>query len=393
MCCVAFVLALSANCDDTKGPTSPTPSAPVPDNTARDTYIAQVNLALDQITAQASRLPQNPLIFAANDPLAHEVWIDRFPRDRQELFLDGLIEAGVHRVDINIGLFPWWDGPMIPGVAGNRTRAIETYDSLVGRIRARGLQLVFNPQYSPVYHRVTFDEFAEAAVRVYAMVAARYQPDTLIVVHEPTTMAARFGQNVSIQQWVSFADRAVRAVKAASPRTRTGVGGLHTEADYLNALTDVAGVDVLTLDIYEIAALPRYTELVTMARLKGKPVYIEETWRTPFSTGVGLSAEQRGAAGIGLDVYQPLDVKWLRALSLWAGALELEAITPYWTQTLFKYVQQGGDGIDQAYNAAVMEGVANGERTATFFGFRDIIRTSVPPRRLIVERADAHRVR
>jgi hypothetical protein len=386
VCCVAVAFALNANCGSSNEP-SPSPPTPAPDNTARDQFIARLNFTLDQVIAQLVRLPQNPLIFSANHPLAHEAWVDRFPRDRQEQFLDGLIEAGVHRIDINIGLFPWWDGPMIPGVAGNRTRAIETYDLLVARIRARGLQLVFNPQYSGVYHRLSFDEFTEAALRVYSVVAARYRPDTIIVIHEPTTMAGRLGQNVSPQQWVSFADRAIRAVKAASPRTRTGVGGLYTEANYLNALTDVPGVEVMTLDIYEIDALPQYTDLVTMARLKGKDVYIAETWRTPFSTNPGLSPDERGAAGIGIDAYQALDVKWLRALSLWAGALNLEAITPYWVQTLFRYVSQGGDGVDPAYNAVVMEAVGNNERTGTFFGFRDIIRASVPPRRLDLDRA------
>jgi hypothetical protein len=379
VCCVAVAFAVNPDCGSSTRPSPPSPPALAPD-TARDQHIARISSALDAVIAQAERQPQNPLIFSATHPLAHEAWIDRFPRDRQEQFLDGLIEAGVHRIDINIGLFPWWDGPMIAGVEGNRTRAIETYDRLAGRIRARGLQLVFDPQYSQVYHRLSFDEFAEAAIRVYGVVAARYRPDTLIVVHEPTIMAARMGQTVSPQQWLSFTDRTIRAVKAASPGTRTGVGGIFTEAALLAALMDVPGVEVLTLDIYDIFALPRYADLVTLAKLKGKAVYIEETWRTPFSTDEGLSPEQRYSAGIGMEVFQALDVKWLRALSLWASALNLEAVTPYWTQTLFKYVPQGGDGIDPAYNAAVMDAVGNNERTGTFFGFRDIIRASVPPR-------------
>ena len=394
VCCVVFAFALSPDCGSSTRPSPPSTPAPVPETAARDQYIAQLNASLDQVIAQARRLPLHPIIFSANHPLAHEAWIDRFPRDRQERFLDGLIEAGVHRIDINIGLFPWWDGPMIPGAGGNRARAIETYDLLVGRIRARGLQLAFNPQYSPVYHRLSFEEFAEAAIRVYSVVAARYQPDTLIVLHEPTTMAGRLGQTVSVQQWATFTDRAIRAVKAASPRTRTGVGGLAAEAEYLTVLTDVPGVEVMTLDIYELGALPRYTDLVAMAKQKGKQVYIEETWRTPYSTDPTLSPEERGAAGIGMDVYQALDVKWLGAMALWASALNLEAVTPYWTQTLFKYVPQGGHGIDQAYNALVMEAVGNNERTATFFGFRDIIRASVPPRRQDLNPGvhDAHRV-
>ncbi|HEY6362605.1 MAG TPA: hypothetical protein VIX63_15950 [Vicinamibacterales bacterium] len=351
--------------------------------------MTQLGSALDNVIAQSERFPQNPLIFGVNHPLAHEAWIDRFSQQNQELFLDGLIEAGVHRVDINMGLFPWFDGPMIAGVSGDRGRAMATYDSLVQRIRARGLQLAINTQYSAVYHRMaTVEEWADAAVRTYPIIAARYQPDTMIVVHEPTTMASRLGVSTTPQQWATFVDRTIRAVKAASPRTRTGVGGLHTEVDYLRAMTDVPNVEVMTIDIYEIGALPAYNDLITLGRSKGKAVYIEETWRTPYSTDSRLTVDQRGSAGIGLSMFQSLDAKWLRAIARWAGALNIEGVTPYWSQTFFRYVSEGGDGIDPVYNSIVMQAVSNGERTATFFAFRDLISSSVPPRRQEIESLD-----
>jgi hypothetical protein len=234
----------------------------------------------------------------------------------------------------------------------------------------------------------SLQEWTDVAVRIYPIIAARYQPDTMIVIHEPTTMDSRLGVTNTPQQWATFVDRTIRAVKAASPRTRTGVGGLHTEVDYLRVMTDVPNVDVMTIDIYEITPLPAYSDLVALGRAKGKAVYVEETWRTPYSTDSRLSPDARGSAGIGLSMFQSLDAKWLRAIARWAGALGLEGVTPYWSQTFFRYVSAGGDGIDPIYNSTVMQAVSNGERTETFFAFRDLIASSVPPRRQEIESVD-----
>ncbi len=131
-------------------------------------------------------------------------------------------------------------------------------------------------------------------------------------------MAARLGGQVSVAQWTDFTRRAAVAVKAASPRSRIGAGGLYQERAFLAAFLDIAEVELITFDIYDLAGLPTFTELFGAARQRGKGVHVEETWRLPLGTlGPGVTLEELGSRDIGLQVFQPLDVKWLQAVALY----------------------------------------------------------------------------
>jgi hypothetical protein len=358
---LAALLALPG-CGSGKDASSP--SGP----SAREQYVADLNRDLDDVIRQTASLPQQRLQFAANIMLAHEAWVEGVPQEALELYVDALREAGARRVDINLGLFPWLDRGTVRG-----DQTIAKYDAVVERIRSNGLQLAFNPQYSPTYHRLArFQEWQAAALDLYEEVARRYQPDIMVVVHEPTTMAARLGVPVTSDQWATFARRAAQTVTRVSPRTRCGAGGLAYEIEYFSPLAAIAEIDVMTLDIYDLGALPAYNLLIATARQQGKPVYIEETWRTPFATrGPGDSLDALALQGIGDRGFQSLDVKWLQALTQYAAAQSFESITAVWTQTFFKYVPAGGGNAnDPAYTALVIEAVRNRERTDTFRVYR-----------------------
>lgn len=377
-CSLLVALVLAGCRGDSPSQPPPAPPSPPPPS-AREQYIANMNQALDTVLDQVSRMPQNPLLFSANLFFAHEALISSVSTDVLEFYVDGLREAGVHRIDINMGLFPWMD-------AGQPAadQVIARYDAVIRRIRDARLQLAINPQYSTVFHPVTtFNEWVRSALPVYEQVARRYQPDIFVVVHEPTTMATRMNVAVSPQEWAAFARAAAQVVKKVSPRTRCGAGGLHNEIDYFRAFAALSEIDVLTLDVYALTPLPAYSDMVVIGRQHNKRVYIEETWRTPFVTSTtGESFESLSARGVGDEGFKALDAKWLRALALWAGALNLEAMTPFWTQAFFKYVPEGGgDGLDPGYNAQTAQALLNGERTDTFFAFSGVIRSSVPPLR------------
>ena len=252
--CLCLALAATAACD--KGG-DPDPSEPPPTGpSARDTYISTMNDALDVVITQSQRVPQKPLQFGANLWFAHEVWIERVPAMTLEFYVDALREAGVHRVDINIGLFPW-----LTAGTQRADQTIAKYDAAVRRIRDSRLQLVFNPQYSPTYHRLSsFDEWTQRSLVVYEQVASRYQPDIFIVMHEPTTMARRLGVTVSPQDWANFARAAAQTVRRVSPKTRIGAGGLHSELDYYRAFAALPELDV---------AHPRYLRVEPSFGLHG----------------------------------------------------------------------------------------------------------------------------
>jgi len=200
----AFVMVVAALLADPGCGGRGSPGSPEPPQLTRDQYMARMSQALDAVIKQASGEPQNPLAFGANLWFAHEAWIEGIPQDALDLYVDALREAGVHRIDMNVGLFPWLDQGTPRG-----DQTIAKYDAIVQRIRSARVQLVLNPQYSPTYHALAgFEGWTQRALEVYEEVARRYQPEILIVVHEPTTMASRLGTRVSASEWADFARRA-----------------------------------------------------------------------------------------------------------------------------------------------------------------------------------------
>lgn len=108
-------------------------------------YERLLNAALDRVMRTAGE-PRGPLIVATNLFLAHEAVVAAVPTDALTKAVDAFKEAGLGRVDINMGLFPWLDGDQA---------TITKYDAVVDRIRRAGMQLAINPQYYPVKHRVS----------------------------------------------------------------------------------------------------------------------------------------------------------------------------------------------------------------------------------------------
>ena len=330
-------------------------------------YLSAMEQALRSVKATAASQPQQPIEFSANLFYAHEAMIEHIPQPVLLRYADALLEAGVQRVDINPGLYPW---------VGQDQESIGKYDALIAHLRAGGVKVVFNPQYSPTYHRVKdMQEWRAKALPVYVELARRYRPDIFIVAHEPTTMAARMGAKASVTAWRDFAQEAAEAVKRASPRTRCGAGGLYWEQAFFDAFLTLEVLDVVTLDIYNLAGLKTYNRMIKKARRKGKPVYIEETWRPPYyHKQPGMSLEQISMTGVGKASFMRLDIQWLETMADYAGAWGLEAITPFWTPTFFAYVQRGGYAVDPAYTTRVMQAIERGERTDTFKAYRDLIR-------------------
>lgn len=60
-------------------------------------------------------------------------------------------------------------------------------------------------------------------------------------------------------------------------------------------------------------------------------------------------------------------------MTAYASVLGLEAITPFWTQTFFAYVPEGGHAFLGDYNRRVMEAVRRGDRTETYYAVKRLI--------------------
>jgi len=326
-------------------------------------YIEQMNRLLDIVISKSSVAggrSRHKLIFGGNLFLAHGAFIKYFSLDVLLKYADGLKEAGISRIELYIGPSAW---------ANNESETIAKYDALIKHIRELGLEVVISPEY----HRGSFEvksvsELEKIVLPIYAEIAKKYQPDIFVVIHEPTTMAGRLGIKTTPQEWKDFVEKAVIAVKRASPKTKLGAGGEHYELPYYRQWLGISGLDYMTLNIYNAMKLKDYNQMIKIARAHGKKVYIEETWRFPSVEAAqgNQTLDQLSAKGIGLERYQELDSKWIKALTLYANAWGLEAITPFWTTTYFKYVQTDGNAISYEYNSLVAEAINKGERTPTF---------------------------
>jgi hypothetical protein len=332
----------------------------------QDQYIDLMTKSLDRIVEKLRERPRHPVLFSANLFFAHGAVIPFVPPETLLRYADALSEGGARRIDINPAIDPWRD---------STPEIIQKYDALIAHIRDGGLQLAINPEYNRTTDGSSdFASWTTAALPAYAEIARRYQPDIFVVVHEPTTMAARMRQRVSAQQWFDFAQAAIRAVKDASPKTRCGVGVLEYEAAYIQRFLALDGLDTVSLDIYTLRRLEAFDAIIKAAQARGKAVYIEETWR-PTYTGVEAGGygtlEDFVSRAIGNRAFAEIDAKWLEAISLYASAWNLEAITPFWTQTFFLYVTGGGDGgLDPEYDRRVAEAIDQGARTATFDAYK-----------------------
>ena len=335
---------------------------------SQEFYMQTLESALDTVISDTDAMRQFPLVYSANLFFAHEVAIASIPLDTLTAMVRAFADAGVQRVDVNMGIWPWGANRSDPAVSS----AIEKYDRVVDQIRSAGLALVLNPQYSTLYVQFdSFDAWAAAARPVYREIAQRYKPEIFVIAHEPSTMAKRIGEEVSAARWSAFVEQVAAEIDEVSPASRLGAGGLFSEEAEFNAFAEIDALDVMTLDVYSIGLfgnhLSTYERMVARAVARGKSAYIEETWRpTYFDPGAGLSLEESISEGIGEEAFAPLDAKWLTAISQWGATLGLEAVTPFWTQTYFLYVEGDASALDPDYNNAVIDAVARQARTTTF---------------------------
>lgn len=295
------------------------------------------------------------------------------------LWVDGLKEAGFAGVDINMGLFPWY----------NEDKAsIAKVEKAIERIQRAGLRMAFNPELNPWASGklADFEAYTQASVKVWSMLARRFQPAVLMVTHEIFTMRWRLGFEVPMEKWVDYLRRTAAAVKEASPRTLVGVGFVPgtfaQDLRYAEKLAPMPEMDLISVDIYDLRGFDRTNTVVKWAKAAGKRVFIEETWRAvywpkevevKFKGGEGVW----DGVGVGAEKFQPIDALWMEMVSVYAAAWGMETVVPFWTQVMFKYLQtddwQKSFVYSAEYNAAVREALLKGERTKTFHAWKKLI--------------------
>src|ERR1017187_8090018 len=174
-------------------------------------FIASVNSAIQPMLSIA---PGKSIIMGGQHEFAHGFGIANVGLTYLLEYVDGLKAAGAQRIEFNPGY-----------LSLNDTSVKAKYDALVQHIRQLGLMLAINVEYIPAQQPVTtFQQFQTAAVAGAVQIAARYQPDNFVIVHEPDTMAARMGIQTTVQDWDGFIRAVAPLVRQSSPQTRLGAG-------------------------------------------------------------------------------------------------------------------------------------------------------------------------
>lgn len=333
-------------------------------------YISSVNTAINNLVATLGT-PTQPIIIGGNLVGAYGTKIGNMDLSVVLDWVDGLKAAGVQRVEFN------------PSMAtlthpGNVTK----YDAIVRHIRELGLQLAINPEYemgevdpSPI---TNFAEFQTQALAEYQELAARYQPDNFVIIHEPDTASARLGFTTTLSDWQNFILAAAPIIKAASPHTRVGAGcdynpalaTYQSEDNYFQSFVTMPVLDFMTMDIYS-SAFDKFTQWAQLAQANGKGVYIEEVW-TPFDLPDpigpwnGEPLADRALIGPVNSDFASMDANWLHGMMLFASANHMEAMTPFTTEAFFFYGSAGDDTPDNTtYQAADEQAIQQGQLSTT----------------------------
>ncbi len=344
-------------------------------------FVDSVYAAIQPLLSES---PGTPIVMSANLVLAQGAFItsSAVTVPVLENYVDGLKAAGAQRIDINPGYLSLSD----PGIMAK-------YDAVVLYIRQLGLQLAINPEYVtdqtyvPGQKGVTsFQQFQAAAMPGMQAIISRYRPDNFVIVHEPDTMNNRMSLNSNtVADWDGFIRAAIPLMRASSPHSRLGAGcyyGIFTATDpsedaYFQDFAGIPGLDFLTMDIYNDDTFSKYAQWASLAHSSGKSVYIEETWIPHyFSNGVApvptatQDLDELGTIGPSSALFAQANVNgstvnlfaaWLHALSLFASANNMEAITPFDNPVFFQYGSQGADSVttpqyDQMVEAAISQG-------------------------------------
>ena len=342
-------------------------------------FIASVNSAIQPMLSIA---PGKPIIMGGQHEFAHGFGIANVGLTYLLEYVDGLKAAGAQRIEFNPGY-----------LSLNDTSVKAKYDALVQHIRQLGLMLAINVEYIPAQQPVTtFQQFQTAAVTGAVQIAARYQPDNFVIVHEPDTMAARMGIQTTVQDWDGFIRAVAPLVRQSSPQTRLGAGcyyapaapATQSYADQENAyfvdFATIPDLDFLTMDIYNVGTFNQYQQWAQVAHSakdpthpNGKGVYIEETW-IPHYLANGLpsnwlsgSLDTESTLGPVDSALASLFPPWIQAMALFASANGMEAVTIFTTPAFFQYGTAAGTDAPEetAYISAVNSAIAQGQLTPT----------------------------
>jgi hypothetical protein len=275
-----------------------------------------------------------------------------------ELSLDRLQEIGVDGVTVQIA------DPLLAREFPDSEAYLAFYQQVAEQVHRRGILLVVetgpafpDPQYSNVHYDWStlstleyFDLRREQLNRIARLVG----PDYLSIGNEPDTERILTGQNFGLEAYLAYVREVIRDLHDLDG-VRLGAGsGSWDDPDYMEAFIRESGLDFVDIHLYPLTNgstdyVQRAAEWAAMAQGQGKQVIIGETWLykvrpEELQQGIGYQeALQRDV----FSFWQPLDVRFLRAVAGMAQAQGLEYVSFFWSGYFFAYVEADASWLNE----------------------------------------------
>ncbi|MBI4732371.1 MAG: hypothetical protein HY781_09680 [Chloroflexi bacterium] len=350
---LVFILALVA-CRQSSTPTA-IPSTDWPPSIP-DEYQSTCNDLNASLDAFIASLPQSggqPPIFAAELSYANgnigETLLkpEVLPLVRQQL--DALQSMGVQGVVVAVSV------PLLQPDYPRSEEYLEFFKQVAEEVHARGMVLLV--ESGPIFSGTLFSpvsvdwsdydkaSFLQARQDQLVTIANEIKPDHLQIANEPSTMAMLTGFEYSSEEYLDFIETTLEMIDKSTGILLGAGAGTWEDPAYLDGLMEIAGLDFIDIHIYPIGRdgnlLQQASEAARLAHANGKRVTISESWLYKVD-----SAELGELGGEFEMIYsrdawsffEPLDEKFIRALTLMARADEIEFVSFFWTRNFFTYL-------------------------------------------------------
>lgn len=243
------------------------------------------------------------------------------------------------------------------------------YRSVVGMIRARGLQVhiehsnifgtisMLNP--TPYYASLKALGVDEARQRYRQERAAEARllltelaPDYLTLLTEPDTDNANFGRVdgavlYTPAQWQDYVTYAISRFPAHTTRLGAGAGTWDSD-EYIRRFAALPTLDYVDMHVYPargpmrsyLSSVLAWADLVRSID-PSKQVTIGEAWLYKVDAAEVVNSSLRYTEIMARDVYsfwEPLDIAFLELLDQAARAKQFAVITPFWNRYFYAYL-------------------------------------------------------
>jgi len=272
---------------------------------------------------------------------------------------------------------------------------LDFYVGIAEEIRRRGMKVIVKhntllPGYTalPVgryYRGLEPSRFGKERYAEAARIVDAVRPEYLSLVGEPGTHNDATGLKLSVEQWVGYVDLVVKQLRRDLPRHATLLGagaGTWESARYFEGYARIAALDYVDLHIYPLSnGVQDYlqTAAAWVRRVRqidsAKRAVVGEMWL--YKAGIRelrqTAANKTIFARDAFRFWEPLDVKFLRAVEGLARAERIELYAPFWTRYFFAYLDEpprelagkSPDEVMELANRAAFAAMTAGRTTAT----------------------------